>query len=185
MTSLMIEFLDTARYAIIAFATAGVLSLIALMNKRARPTEGEIRTIRPNRPLIVIFAVLSLGLGIFGAYVAYYFYITFRYSQIYIPAALALFFIPSGLCILGYLNRSFDVTWDETGIEGPTSYWLPPIGRGRARINYCDIKKAGTDWGSSNCIWDENGTKIMWSYLYRGHNQIDEHLEKMRPDLYE
>ncbi len=166
---------------------SGFTLLIKWLNSR-----GKIQTlyskhsrIRQNRFFIFILSFLLIGFAAAAGYIAYYNYMTFRYSRAYLPAAGFLLLMPIGLLMLVYLRQSYDVIWDRIGLEGPSSYFAPAIGRGRVRLLFMDIIEAGTKADGSYYVQDDKGRRILWGYTYHNYHHLNDVIMAARPDLFD
>ena len=96
-----------------------------------------------------------------------------------------LLLMPMGLLSLAPLRQSYVVVWDRIGLEGPSSYFAPAIGRGRVRLLFKDIIEAGTKADGSYYVQDNTGRRIIWGYTYRNYYHLNDAIITARPDLFD
>jgi hypothetical protein len=167
--------------------TSGFILLFKWLNSRGKiqTLYSEHSQIRYSRIFIFILSFLLIGIAIIFGYIAYYNYMTFRYSRAYVPAAGFLLLMPVGLLALAPLRHSYDVIWDRIGLEGPGSYFAPAIGRGRVRLLFKDIIEAGTKADGSYYVSDDKGRRILWGYTYHNYHHLNDAIMAARPDLFD
>jgi hypothetical protein len=170
----------------------GFVWLITTYSKRSRPAEFDPENvtgrIAPSR--ILSFGLLLVFLGISSAAA----YAAFRTpsadcacsgtASTVIPAVLgAICALLALFCAMG-LTRKWDITWDEDGIEGPTSLWFPPFGPRREKWMWERLEGVG---GTSGQWFVENaaGRRIRFNYSYPGYMQLMATIEDQCPWLFD
>lgn len=91
-------------------------------------------------------------------------------------AVISGFMLPS-------LTSKHDVIWNEKYIEGGCKLLGPTLGLTRAQIEWSEIVSFGTTWTSYWYLQANDGRRVYWSYLYRGHGALSDVIKNKRPDL--
>ncbi|WP_102227230.1 hypothetical protein [Acidimangrovimonas sediminis] len=114
-----------------------------------------------------------------------------------VPGVLFLILL---LCIAlqkaAYLTPLYRLTWDETGITGPGTLWLPPIGPRRVTLRWAEIRQretfaalsdgtAGPSRGISRGfrLIGADGRRIVWTEKFSNCRHLGEDVSTYRPDL--
>jgi hypothetical protein len=92
-----------------------------------------------------------------------------------------------GLGAAGFMAPSLTsvhkVTWDEESVEGPSNLFGPTLGLRRTRILWSDISRMGTTVTGYWFVESDDGRRVYWSFLYKGHGALAAFLYAKRPDL--
>lgn len=141
--------------------------------------EGETGHIAPNRALLAVICLVGVALG--GSAL-----LAFAHG---IGGVLVLLVAFAALAMTAMMITAFfpyyDITWDEDGIEGPTLLLPPPFGPKRQRIFWEDIEVAHHEKGRHWYLEDNQGHRILWSFVYFGYPALIRRVEEECPWLFE
>lgn len=160
-------------------ATAAVLGLISRVLRKATPsvfndTTGAIEPEKSTAWFTIIGGCVMALAGLYGA--------LFRGAGSGGGLLTVL-----GLCIAGFMSPSLTsvhkVTWGEDTIEGPSNLFGPTLGLRRTKIHWDDIARTGTTITGYWFVESQDGRRVYWSCLYKGHGVLTANLRAKRPDL--
>ena len=80
------------------------------------------------------------------------------------------------IVILPSLSHFHNVSWDNSGITGPTGRSFPKFPTRQIHINWEHITKTGEAWSNLQLVEDENGRRIYWGYWYAGEKRLRERI---------
>lgn len=89
-----------------------------------------------------------------------------------------------GLISLTFCLPVHDISWDQAGLSGPSS-WTPwPIGPHRIRIEFDQIVKLDKDRYDYWYVENSEGRRIRWNHYYIGFPELSDAISNARPDLF-
>ena len=77
------------------------------------------------------------------------------------------------------------VHWTEQGVEGPANLFGPTLGRKRTFIAWSEIGDLGETPTQDWYLVAQDGRRIYWSCLYKGHAALGRAPTRHRPDFSE
>lgn len=134
-------------------------------------------SIRPSRPFILTYTVLSSAMAGFG------FWGIAQDLTLWPAWFLAALFSFGAVGMLFGFPTDYTVSWDDKGISGPRSVTFPPFGRKRAFIAWGGIVEVRAGGNLSWSARDASGHRIAWSEGYAGWQRLNEEMSRRRPDL--
>lgn len=180
MSLLMLDLISRALPGIfIAVVTMFCITWMRNRGKHAKPKflENQSGTIAPGKLSAWLTVIIGSIMVVGGVLL------------LFVPDALgvALGLIAMGGAIAGFMSPSLtsmhDLNWTDTHVEGPSNLFGPTLGKRRTTINWTDITKTGTTATSYTYIESNDGRRIYWSYLYRGHGVFEDTLLQKCPHL--
>lgn len=162
---------------ILVFAVGGLLLLaMGVLDRLVAPGAGaRAGVIRPGWVTTGVVFAGGLALGGFGLYAAA---VSNGGGIAAGVGSVALLF---GLACGTSLLPLYDIAWDETGIEGPSSLWFPPLGPRRVRLDWHQIEGFGSVMGGP-CLRAGPG-RLCWNTIYPRQDALAAALDYYRPDL--
>jgi len=154
-----------------------IFSAIFLLNKYFSKTlPHEVSTtggmIKPSRVLsafCVVICGLFLSLGLLLSFS--------NEDQLIglICSGMALF---GGIVMLPSLFNFHDVSWDESGVTGPTGKSFPKFPTRQVTIEWKDIVKLDEAWSNYKYVESTTGQRVFWGYWYAGERKLRDKIQK-------
>ena len=178
----MIALLDTPylRHLVMGVGVTALLFALREFLQGRRPAEedGDCGRIEPNAYLIaaigltgVAFAVSAIAAAVNGSGgIA---------AWVVGTAALGM-----AALSLASLRPGYEIIWDEEGIEGPVTVFIPLKTPQRARLLWEDLEQVGID-GGNWFVQDLSGRRIRWNSLYAGYPVFMTRVEDECPWLFD
>lgn len=168
-------------YLIMGVGVAALLFAIReiINHRHPKPLEGEVGRLEVNAHIIaaigitgVSFAVAALSSAISG-------------SGGIAAWTVGLTAFVLGVVSLASLRPGYDVSWDEDGLEGPITLFVPLRPPKRAKIYWEDLETVGRDQQGNWYVQDAGGQRIRWNYLYSGYPTLMSLVEEECPWLFD
>ena len=175
----MLNLLTPVLVAVLTTAFTYRLSA-SLRAGRAVSFNGKAGTIRPERVSAWITIVVGLGMVAGAAWLT----LAVKDRSILLVAmplalmgsAFASFMAPS-------VTSVHSVSWDDTGIEGPSKTFGLTLGSERTAIPWEQIHRTGKTATGYWFVEAPDKRRIYWSYLYSGYGLLTEALQQRCPAL--
>jgi len=170
---------DAGRIIVVAVATSVMIGGLATLLRRAMPAalKGQTGAIQPDR-WSAWFTVVG-GLAMF----AIASWASIHRDGGWLAVGLALL----GAAVAGFMAPSVTaihvVCWNEHGIEGPSKMFGPTLGTARTEIAWSEIVKTGKTITGYWYVESGDGSRIYWSYLYKGYGALALALRSHCPSL--
>jgi len=133
-------------------------------------------TIRPNRLSAWVIILVGASMMAGAAWLA-------LSAEDWSALPLALL----GIALAGFTAPSVtsihSVSWDEIGIEGPSTTFGLTLGANRTSIPWEQIERTGKTATGYWFIQATDKKRIYWSYLYGGYGRLAEALQQRCPAL--
>lgn len=169
----------------VGFAVPISLLLIARVARRAGPLEAASSSgrIALSRPLVIFVLAGGVMFAAFGTFGVGYGLL----ADDLIVLLMSPFFLVFGAVSLWFavIARSpgWQVVWDDEGVRGPSTQWSLRRSPPRAIIPWSSITRASVDRSGCRFVETANGTRVVWSQLYGGHDVFEQALADRCPHL--
>lgn len=168
------------RHLIMGVGVTALLFALREILQGRRPTEqdGDCGRIAPNAHLIGAIGITGLAFALSA--------LTSAVSGSGGIAAwvVGIASLVTAALSLASLRPGYDILWDEEGIEGPITNFVPLKVPQRARLYWEDLADLGSDSGNW-FIQDIQGRRIRWNSLYAGYPIFMARVEDECPWLFD
>lgn len=159
-----------------AMLAAVVIAALMRSSRQSAPhlltsTKGRIAPGKISAAIVVTMGFLTAVAGL--AFVLYG-----EPAEVFTGFVLLITGLPCAGFMAPSLTHWHDVRWNSEGIEGPSRPFGPTLALSRTFIHWKDVVSTGETKMTYRFIQSEDGRRIYWSYLYRGHAMFEKLCEQ-------